>query len=171
MVTIRFRSHKRECPERGDSKLQRTITLPGVQGRIDHMAFDARTDRLFVAALGNNTVQIVDVKQGKRLHSISGLHEPQGILYLPDVNRLYVANSADGTVQVFDGTTYGLIESVSLGSDENNVRLILSTVRSISGMEAGPWAFFVRMGARWVILNWMRILSPFSSKPWAIEFS
>jgi DNA-binding beta-propeller fold protein YncE len=93
-----------------------------VQGRIDHMAFDARTDRLFVAALGDNTVQIVDVKQGKRLHSISGLHEPQGILYLPDVNRLYVANSADGTVQVFDGTTYGLIESVSLGSDADNVR-------------------------------------------------
>ena len=103
-------------------KLQKTIDLPGVQGRIDHMAFDAKTGRLFVAALGNNTVEIVDVNQGKRLHSISGLHEPQGILYLRDVNRLYVANAADGIVLVFDGTTYGLIKSISLGSDADNVR-------------------------------------------------
>ena len=33
------------------------ITLPGVKGRIDHLAFDAKRRRLFVAALGNDTVE------------------------------------------------------------------------------------------------------------------
>jgi DNA-binding beta-propeller fold protein YncE len=124
-----------------------------------------------VAALGNNTVEIVDVNQGKRLHSIASLHEPQGILYLPDVNRLYVAIAADGTVQVFDGTTYGPINSISLGSDADNVRFDGEHREIYVGYEAAPWASFVRTGAWFVRSSWKRILSPFSSKPWAIEFS
>jgi hypothetical protein len=68
-------------------RLEKTIPLLGVQGRIDHMAFDAESGRLFAAALGNNTVEVIDVNQGTRIHSISGLHEPQGILYVPDVKR------------------------------------------------------------------------------------
>jgi DNA-binding beta-propeller fold protein YncE len=103
-------------------RLESTVTLPGVQGRIDHMSFDAESGRLFVAALGNNTVEVIDTRQGKRLHSVSGLHEPQGVLCLPDVNRLYVANGDDGTVQMFDASSYRLIKSISLGSDADNVR-------------------------------------------------
>ena len=38
-----------------------TIPLPGVEGRIDHMALDIAGQRLFVAALGNNTVEVVDL--------------------------------------------------------------------------------------------------------------
>src|SRR5262249_19747598 len=33
-----------------------SIDLPRVEGRIDHLAYDSATLRLFVAALGNNTV-------------------------------------------------------------------------------------------------------------------
>jgi hypothetical protein len=32
-------------------RLEMTIPLPDVQGRIDHMFFDAQSSRLFVAAL------------------------------------------------------------------------------------------------------------------------
>jgi YVTN family beta-propeller protein len=96
--------------------------MPGVQGRIDHMSFDPGSGRLFVAALGNNTVEVIDAKGAKRIHTISGLHEPQGILYLAKVDRLYVANGDDGTLKIFDGTSYQLLKSVSLGSDADNVR-------------------------------------------------
>lgn len=106
----------------GPLRLQKTIVLPHVQGRIDHMFFDANSGRLFVAALGNNTVEVVDVKQGKWLRSISGLHEPQGILYLMPVNRLYVANGSDGTLRIFDGNSYGLLKTIKLGDDADNVR-------------------------------------------------
>ena len=103
-------------------RLQNTIALPDVQGRIDHMSFDPHTGRLFVAALGNNTVEVVDVNQGKRISTIPGLHEPQGVLYLPDVNRLYVANGDTGSVELFDGTSFRLLSTVNLGSDADNVR-------------------------------------------------
>ena len=53
--------------------LARTIPLPGVEGRIDHFALDDAGGRLFVAALGNNTVEVVDLKQGKVVRSIGGL--------------------------------------------------------------------------------------------------
>lgn len=103
-------------------RLQNTIALPGVQGRIDHMSFDSRTGRLFVAAWGNNTVEVVDVSRGKRIFTIPGLHEPQGVLYLPDVNRLYVASGDTGSVELFDGTSFRLLSTVNLGSDADNVR-------------------------------------------------
>ena len=103
-------------------RLEKTIPLPDVQGRIDHMSIDVQNHRLFMAALGNNTVEVIDVKEGKRIHSIRGLREPQGVLYLPDVNRLYVANGVDGSLRIFDGTSYAPIKTVKLGEDADNVR-------------------------------------------------
>ncbi|HEV2234614.1 MAG TPA: hypothetical protein VGV68_14575, partial [Terriglobia bacterium] len=37
-------------------RLVKTIPLPNVAGRVDHLSFDLKSRRLFVAALGNNTV-------------------------------------------------------------------------------------------------------------------
>ncbi|HEX4770100.1 MAG TPA: hypothetical protein VH351_04665 [Bryobacteraceae bacterium] len=103
-------------------RLQKTIPMRDVQGRIDHMFFDAPSARLFVAALGNNSVEIIDTKEGKLIHSIPGLHEPQGILYLSDPNRLYVANGEDGTLRIFNGTSYQPIGVTKLREDADNIR-------------------------------------------------
>src|SRR3989440_9551220 len=89
-------------------RLEKTIELPDVQGRIDHMSIDVKGQRLFVAALGNNTIEVIDIKAGKRVKTITGLAEPQGVLYVPTSDRLYVANAKDGSVRIFDGTTYAL---------------------------------------------------------------
>src|SRR5216117_1751829 len=61
--------------ESGDAPLQlkQTIALPGVEGRIDHFALDASGERLFVCALGNNTVEVLDLRKGERIRSITGL--------------------------------------------------------------------------------------------------
>src|SRR5215475_9789421 len=85
--------------------LEKTIELPDVQGRIDHMSVDVKGQRLFVSALGNNTVEVIDIKAGKRVKTISGLAEPQGVLYIAATDRLYVANGKDGSVRIFDGTS------------------------------------------------------------------
>src|SRR5690349_16783693 len=95
--------------------LEKTIELPDVQGRIDHMSLDLKGERLFVAALGNNTVEVVDLKAGKRRNTISGLQEPQGVLYVSLANRLYVADGKDGTVRIFDGTSLKLLKTVEYG--------------------------------------------------------
>src|SRR5262245_10654594 len=72
--------------------LVRSIDLPGVEGRIDHLAFDPATDRLYVAALGNNSVEILDTKAGRHLKSLPGFREPQGIAAVPEEKTVAVAN-------------------------------------------------------------------------------
>lgn len=103
-------------------RLEKTVELPEVQGRIDHMSLDLRGRRLFVAALGNNTVEVIDLEAGKRTHTISGLGEPQGVLYVATNRRLYVASSKDGTVKIFDGTSFQLLKTIEYGDDADNLR-------------------------------------------------
>jgi DNA-binding beta-propeller fold protein YncE len=83
-------------------RLIQTIPLPGVQGRIDHLAVDVAGQRLFVAALGNNTVEVVDLKKGQRVHSVAGFKEPQGLAYIPETNTVAVANGGDGIVSFLE---------------------------------------------------------------------
>src|SRR3982074_476437 len=100
------------------------IPLPGVQGRLDHFTIDAKRKRVIFSGLGNNTVQVVDVFAGRMIHQIDGLAQPQGTLYLPEWDKLFVANSADGHVSVYDGTKFNLIDRIDFGegSDPDNLR-------------------------------------------------
>ena len=84
-----------------------TIPLPGVEGRIDHMALDAAGERLFVVALGNNSVEVVDLRAGRRARSLTGFREPQGIGFVPSPARLYVTSGGDGSCAVLDAGSYG----------------------------------------------------------------
>ena len=99
-----------------------TISLPGVSGRFDHSSIDIKGRRLFVAALGNNSLEIIDVGGGRRLHSLKNLRKPTGVLYLPEPNRICVANGEDGTLKIFDGTTYEMVSSIPSLEDADNVR-------------------------------------------------
>jgi DNA-binding beta-propeller fold protein YncE len=103
-------------------KLTKTIPLPGVKGRFDHFSIDMKEHKLFVAALGNNTLEVVDVAAGKHLKSITGLHKPTGVLWLSGENRIAVANGDDGTFKLFDGASYTLLKSVGSLDDADNVR-------------------------------------------------
>src|SRR6266571_9254560 len=77
-------------------RLEKTIPLAGVEGRIDHLAADVAGRRLFVAALGNNSLEALDVNAGRRIHTIPDLHEPQGLAFDPQSNRIFLASAADG---------------------------------------------------------------------------
>src|SRR5437016_2642179 len=105
-------------------KLVQTIPLPGVEGRIDHMAVDVKGGRLFIAALGNNTVEVVDLNRGQRAVSLKGFHEPQGIAYLPDFDRIVVANGHGGGVAFLDGKTYKVVSRIESLEDADNVRYV-----------------------------------------------
>ena len=99
-----------------------TIPLPGVNGRIDHMAVDAARKRLFVAALGNGSLEIVDLEKGVVTKSISHLREPQGVAYAAGVDKLFVACGGDGACKIFDGASLALVKDVQLGEDADNIR-------------------------------------------------
>lgn len=104
-------------------KLIQTIPMPNVQARMDHLGVDIKGKRLFAAALGDNqnTVEVIDLKAGKRVHSIPGQSKPQGVFYSPDFKRLYVANGTDGTCKIFSGDDFRLIDSLPLGTNANHV--------------------------------------------------
>jgi len=103
-------------------QLEEQIPVSGVAGRLDHFTADAKRKRLFVSALGNNTVEVIDVFAGRVIHSIKGLAQPQGPLYVPGVDKLYVANAEDGKVRVYDGATYILRKTIEFGEDPDNLR-------------------------------------------------
>ena len=99
-----------------------TIGLPFVKGRIDHFGVDLKHQRLFVAALGNDTLEVVDVKANRRARSLDGFGEPQGVLYLPEFNRIYVANGSANRVDILDGASLARIKSIEGLDDADNVR-------------------------------------------------
>jgi len=103
-------------------ELVQIIPLPNVAGRIDHMAVDVAGERLFVAALGNSTVEVIDLKRGSRVRSMQGFGEPQGLAYVAQSNRLFVASGEPGRVDIFDATSLAPIRRIDGLKDADNVR-------------------------------------------------
>ena len=103
--------------EEGTFQLKQTIPLPGVEGRIDHFDFDAVGERLFVCALGNNTVEVIDLNKADHVHTISGLGAPQGVAFVPELNRLFVANDKGGVCNIYDADSFQLIGKVDFADD------------------------------------------------------
>jgi len=120
--TSRPASAKMQSRELLPLQLEEQIPVPGVTGRLDHFTADFRRKRLFVSALGNNSVEVIDTFAGKVIHSIKGLAQPQGPLYVAAVDKLYVANAEDGKVRVYDGATYTLKKTIDFGEDPDNMR-------------------------------------------------
>src|SRR6266566_4232238 len=118
-------------------KLTQTIALPGVEGRIDHVAFDAAGERLFVCALGNNTVEVVDLRKAERIHSINGLGAPQGIAYIPELNRIFVANDKGGICKIYDGKSFQAVGELDFKDDADNVRYDSATKQIYVGFGSG----------------------------------
>jgi len=103
-------------------KLVQTIPLEGVEGRMDHFGIDPERNRLYLAALGNNTLELIDLAAGKRIKSIKGLKKPTGIRVLPGSGKVVVASGDDGKVRVYDADL-NLLGSVDGLDDADNVRL------------------------------------------------
>lgn len=99
-----------------------TIPLEGVEGRIDHIGLDVKGKRLFVAALGNDTVEVVDLAAGKVTKHIRNLSTPQGIGFAPESDRLAVANDKDGSCRLYDGISLQQTATIELKDDADNVR-------------------------------------------------
>jgi DNA-binding beta-propeller fold protein YncE len=104
-------------------ELETRIPLGEVVGRIDHLAIDVARRRLFVAELGNNSVDVVDLETAKPLKRLVGFQEPQGIGYSARAQTLLVASAGTGIVQMFRGPEFAPVGKIALGSDADNVRV------------------------------------------------
>jgi len=102
-------------------RLVQTIPLSGVSGRLDHMAVDLEKKRLFVAAVANGTLEVLDLDAEKVINRISGIKDTQDALFLGgQFNKLYVS-SLDGTLRIFQGETFRLIQALKLEPDPNRL--------------------------------------------------
>ena len=102
--------------------LEKEIALPGVEGRIDHFSVDVPGERLFIAAVENGSVEILDLRKGERTAEIKGLEEPQGAYYDSKTGRLYIATGGDGKLRIYDGKSLMVREAIEFGDDADNVR-------------------------------------------------
>jgi DNA-binding beta-propeller fold protein YncE len=114
-----------------------TVEMPGVKGRIDHLSVDLKRHRLFVAALGNNTVEVLDVERNRHEKSLPGFGEPQGVLYLPDPDRLYVANGTGDRLDILDGNSFASVKRIAKLADADNVRYDAAAGKVVVGYGKG----------------------------------
>jgi DNA-binding beta-propeller fold protein YncE len=109
----------------GSPTLERVQKIP-LSGRpekkLDHLALDAKRDRLFVANMANRTLDIIDLKQGKLFKSVPDQKGIQGVTYAPDLDRVFVGLGVDGYCNAFDGENYALLKSLPFPTDCDNVR-------------------------------------------------
>jgi DNA-binding beta-propeller fold protein YncE len=169
VLTI-FESHRLAASE--PLQVHQTVPLPRVEGRLDHFAFDALGARLFVCARGNNSVEVIDLRTGEHVQSIAGLGSPQGVGYIAEINRLFVANDKDGLCRIFDAKSFQPDGQLSLGDDADNVRTGdgkiyvgfgsggIAIINAVDGKQTGsiklpahPEAFALEKNGRRIFVN------------------
>lgn len=124
LVTCCLFSSCQSQPVMGTEHLQllKEVSLPGVKGRLDHMDVNLKDQVVYMAALGNNTLEVIHLPSGKALHSITGLDEPQGVGYIPQHQEIFVANGGSGACYFYDARTFEKKATVKLSSDADDVR-------------------------------------------------
>lgn len=120
--------------------LKRSIPLPAVSGRIDHLAYDPKTKHLFIAALEHGSLEVVDLEKGERIKSITGLKEPQGIAFIPATDQVIISCGGDGTIRAYDAATLEPKQKTDLGEDADNMRLAPDGQHIIIGYGSGAIA-------------------------------
>src|SRR5262249_26314123 len=84
----------------------------------DHMAIDVKGQRLFIANLSNDSLDVVDLKAGKLVKQIADQRKAQGVAYSPELNRIYLGNGADGVCNVFNGKTFEKLHSLKMPGED-----------------------------------------------------
>jgi DNA-binding beta-propeller fold protein YncE len=121
LIACATRLANSQAGEKQPLHLVQTIPLPNVKGRIDHMEVDVKGMRLFIPGLENGTLEVVDLRSGKWMRSIPRFKKPQGILYVAELNKLFVASGDDGMLRVFRGDTLDLLGPIQLEPGPNRV--------------------------------------------------
>lgn len=128
------------APDGSPFRVAARIVLPKVEGRLDHIAWDSKRDRAWIAARANGSVEIVDLAEGKHVLSRAGFVEAQGIAYLPETDRVVVACGDPGALEVFDAQSGDSAASIGVGLDADVVRYDATLQRVFVGWGSGAIA-------------------------------
>jgi DNA-binding beta-propeller fold protein YncE len=100
------------CEAASPLELVQTIPLPGISGRFDAFGVDVKGNRLFVTPLDHKSVEVVDLKTGKVIHSIPGIEKAHAVLYRGDLNEIFVTDGPAGSLKIFKADSYDLVKEV-----------------------------------------------------------
>ena len=78
-----------------------------------------------------------DLRKAERIHSITGLGAPQGIAYVPELNRIFIANDKGGIFKIFEGKSFEPLGEVNFKDDADNVRYDDATKKVYVGFGNG----------------------------------
>jgi hypothetical protein len=99
---------------------------------MDHMTVDVAGKRLMLSALASDSVEVLDLASGKELGRLS-VKEPSGIVYVPEYKAIFVSSEGDNAVQIFDGDSYKLVQTVEKLKHADNLRFEARTRRVYVG--------------------------------------
>jgi hypothetical protein len=102
-------------------KIQQTITLEGVKGKFDHFAMDEEGKRLFAAASGNQSVEVIDLAACKVVDSLKGFGKPQGLAWMASTRTLFVSDGGKGELAIYAGSPLKRVKTLSLSEDADDM--------------------------------------------------
>jgi DNA-binding beta-propeller fold protein YncE len=98
--------------------------VPGDAEKFDHFGVDLKHGRLFASPETAHTIEVLDIRTGKHIHTIPIGGEAHSILYREDLNRIYVADGGGdgkpGALRILDGASYAPFKTISLLEDADN---------------------------------------------------
>ncbi len=92
--------------------LLQTVPMPEITGGMNHLAADAKRNRIFVTAPGEKKVAVVDLRAGKVLRILQG--PASAACFVPNLDQLCVAGG--GAVTFYEGESLAAAGKVDLGS-------------------------------------------------------
>ena len=101
--------------------LTKTIALPRGSGKFDHLAYDAKAGRLFVAGSSAHEVIVVDVNSSKVIETVTGLGKPHGLAWVAEPARLFVADGSLAALNVYEGSPLKLVKTLKLSDDADDM--------------------------------------------------
>ena len=142
VAVILFQIHIFPKHSAGPLKQLNFVMLPRLQGPVAHLAADIKNQRIFLAATSNNTVEVYAAQNLKHLTTISGLSQPQDLVFTPESGNLLVSNAADGSLRTYDTKTLKLLDSKLMGGDADHVRIANGGKSVLVGWGVGSLADF-----------------------------
>lgn len=91
------------------------VPLPGGVASFDQQAFDATSKRLFVTHPGNNEVIVLDTTTNTVVGHIQNIKKNHGIVVIPEIGRVYIAETFDNQVYVVDEKSLHVLSRIAVG--------------------------------------------------------
>jgi len=82
------------------------VPLPGNATRWDYASLDAKRHHLFLAHLGDSAVVVFDTAQRKVIATIPDVSHVHGVLYVPQLDRVYASATGTNEVVAIDARTF-----------------------------------------------------------------